>query len=769
MNIRVVVLTLGLILLAAMLATAAGADDSRTNAIPAYENHSLLIVPALSDDVMSQFIRGGFDVIRTLDDGSMEVVATSRDKENLIARYDAHVKIENMEEFYRSRLDPTKAMGGFHTHDEMVAELAALEAAYPTIARLDTIGYSYEGRAIYAFKLSDNVDVDEDEPEVQFNGLIHAREPMGLEICLTTINYLIDNQSDPEVAEIINSTEIWIVPCINPDGYIYNEMTNPFGGGMHRKNRRDNGDGSFGIDLNRNSGFKWAAYPNSTDDTYSLLYHGTGPFSEPETQVLRDFCLAHEFVFVVNYHSYGQVYFTPFGVANVFGCPDNSVYDGIITTNANIANYDIGPIAGPTGFGGDASCWQYAEQLDKRKSFSYLPETATSFWPPVEEMEEHCQRNLAANLQLIEDAHEMVNHPTWWLGTDLASVDSIISDCSEDFTESFVFRNSHETTPITISMSFNDYSSGLNWCTPHVFSGTINPGESVDVSFDLRPSTMFGLPDGSRVGGTLQLVVIAQDAQGTIDLLNYEVMMWYAADYDDGDSFMACEDNCPLNANEDQADFDGDGIGDICDNCWETPNSEQDDEDYDGYGDVCDICPGADDDRDDDGDGVPNGCDNCLTAENPDQLDSDGDSFGDMCDICEGFDDLIDTDEDGVPNGCDICEGFDDLADIDEDGVPDGCDNCPDLANANQTDLDENGIGDACQAVCGDTNGDGDPNVGDAVYMISYIFKSGPAPDPVCAGDANGDGNPNVGDAVYLITYVFNGGPAPVESCCATH
>jgi sugar lactone lactonase YvrE len=67
---------------------------------------------------------------------------------------------------------------------------------------------------------------------------------------------------------------------------------------------------------------------------------------------------------------------------------------------------------------------------------------------------------------------------------------------------------------------------------------------------------------------------------------------------------------------------------------------------------------------------------------------------------------------------------------------------------------------------CGDANGDDEVNVGDAVFLINYIFKAGPPPDPVCVGDANGDGDVNVGDAVYLIAYVFKGGPPPVENCC---
>jgi hypothetical protein len=67
---------------------------------------------------------------------------------------------------------------------------------------------------------------------------------------------------------------------------------------------------------------------------------------------------------------------------------------------------------------------------------------------------------------------------------------------------------------------------------------------------------------------------------------------------------------------------------------------------------------------------------------------------------------------------------------------------------------------------CGDVNGDCYVNIGDAVALINYVFKGGPAPDPVCAGDANGDGNTNVGDAVYLIAFIFSGGGPPVEDCC---
>ncbi|MEZ5358183.1 MAG: FG-GAP-like repeat-containing protein [Candidatus Zixiibacteriota bacterium] len=68
--------------------------------------------------------------------------------------------------------------------------------------------------------------------------------------------------------------------------------------------------------------------------------------------------------------------------------------------------------------------------------------------------------------------------------------------------------------------------------------------------------------------------------------------------------------------------------------------------------------------------------------------------------------------------------------------------------------------------MCGDSNNDGSLNVGDAVFLVNYIFKGGPAPSPMCQADANGDGGINIGDAVYLISYIFKGGPAPTLTCC---
>jgi PKD repeat protein len=80
-------------------------------------------------------------------------------------------------------------------------------------------------------------------------------------------------------------------------------------------------------------------------------------------------------------------------------------------------------------------------------------------------------------------------------------------------------------------------------------------------------------------------------------------------------------------------------------------------------------------------------------------------------------------------------------------------------------DLNHNGIIDVCEFICGDANGDGNVDISDVVYLISYIFSGGSAPSPLAAGDANCDSAVDISDAVYLILYIFSGGAAPCAGC----
>src|SRR6185503_8611322 len=81
----------------------------------------------------------------------------------------------------------------FHTYGEMVADVNSVVAAHPAIARKFSIGKSYEGLDLWAVKVSDNVNVDENEPEVLFDANIHAREHITVEMNLYILHLLADN------------------------------------------------------------------------------------------------------------------------------------------------------------------------------------------------------------------------------------------------------------------------------------------------------------------------------------------------------------------------------------------------------------------------------------------------------------------------------------------------------------------------------------------------------------------------------------------------
>ena len=126
---------------------------------------------------------------------------------------------------------------GYHSYTELTTEVAAVAAAHPDIVERFSIGTSYQGRQLWAVKISDNVTVDENEPEVMFDGTHHSDEHMATEMTLHILHWLVDGYGvDPRITGIVNSREIWIVFLVNPDGAEYDIS----GGTFHhwRKNRQ---------------------------------------------------------------------------------------------------------------------------------------------------------------------------------------------------------------------------------------------------------------------------------------------------------------------------------------------------------------------------------------------------------------------------------------------------------------------------------------------------------------------------------------------------
>ncbi len=355
-------------------------------------------------DTYSQLLHEHLDIVGR-GDNYFEIITNQRQIDELQA---LGIRIEiihaDLSAFYRTRLAKDRDMGGYKTLSEIEAYIDTIIADHPLIVSArQSIGQTIEGRDMWAVKISDNVLLDEDEPEILFTAAIHAREVITPEVLLYFMDYLTDNYgSDPEVTQLVNNREIWFVIPVNPDGYYYNEVHDPNGGGMWRKNRRNNGDGTYGVDNNRNFGYEWG-YDDygSSPYTYDEDYRGTGPFSEPESQNMRDFIEDHEFVITVYYHSAGDEFLYPWGYETIH-TPDNDIFSAMGDTINNMNGYEPGtPWEVLYPVNGSTDDWGYGEQTTKSKNFAISIEVGTDydgFWPPLSRIPALCQENLAPNL-----------------------------------------------------------------------------------------------------------------------------------------------------------------------------------------------------------------------------------------------------------------------------------------------------------------------------------------------------------------------------------
>ncbi|MEE4178688.1 MAG: M14 family zinc carboxypeptidase [Bacteroides sp.] len=301
------------------------------------------------------------------------------------------------------------SMGGYLTYDELLAELDAMHAQYPDLisekAPIGTI-LTIQWRPVYWLRISNNPDVEQDKPKVLYTALMHAREPIGMQQMIYQMWYLLENYgTDPEITYLMDNVEMYFVPCINPDGYIYNQQTNPNGGGMYRKNMRLNGDGSYGVDLNRNFGYFWGHDDSGSSSTpSSMTYRGTAPFSEPETQIVKYFAEQFDFDLALNNHTYSDLLIYPWGYQNQL-TPDGEIFSSFAELLTRENNYTYGTCYETLNYlvNGGSDDWFYGEQETKDKVFAFTPEAGSpsdGFWPAMNRIEEICAGHTWMNLGL---------------------------------------------------------------------------------------------------------------------------------------------------------------------------------------------------------------------------------------------------------------------------------------------------------------------------------------------------------------------------------
>lgn len=353
----------------------------------------------------------GSEWIRKLKNNNIQFTITQTHEQNII------------------NLGIDKDIAGYRSYDEVIEELQQIAEDYPEICSLHDIGDSkgkiyfesgmenYEDyqHDIWMLKISDNVGESEDEPAVYYMGAHHAREPISTEVVMGVINHLIDGYgTDNEITDMVDESEIYIVPIVNPDGHevVLDQLNTNW-----RKNASDNNEngifeyndyGPDGVDPNRNYAWEWGG-DGSSGDVSEQTYRGSEAFSEPETQAIRDLLATHHFTSGISYHSYSELVLWPYAYSANAEAPDHEALEELGTEMAltipritgsgyytpDQAN-DLYPAAGVTGD------YTYGEH----GIFHILIELAQVFIPPATQVPTIVNDNIEAAMMILDRANK---------------------------------------------------------------------------------------------------------------------------------------------------------------------------------------------------------------------------------------------------------------------------------------------------------------------------------------------------------------------------
>ena len=357
---------------------------------------ALLRLQRLDLDVIRKDLAGG-EVVAIVDEADIEAIEA--------LQLEVEVEVPDLAAYYARRLAAGSAggssraaggtygqslnpafgqggMGGYYTFAEIVGVIDQLRASYPNLVSQKTsIGQSVQGRDIWMFKVSDNPSVDEDEPEFRVDSLHHAREPQGMQTTIYFVSWLLEEYgSDPLATYLVDEREIYVVLCVNPDGYEYNRSIAPGGGGLWRKNRRNNGGGVFGVDLNRNYPFQWAVAGSSSNPD-SDIYHGPSAASEPETQAIVQLMGQRSFRSALSVHTFSDLWLSPWGYVPQFP-PDWDEMEVIGDLAVTETGYPHGPASILLY---EAAGTTMDHDYGANGTYSWTPEIGSDsdgFWPP---------------------------------------------------------------------------------------------------------------------------------------------------------------------------------------------------------------------------------------------------------------------------------------------------------------------------------------------------------------------------------------------------
>jgi len=295
----------------------------------------------------------------------------------------------------------------YHTDAELCRAVRAAGAAHPGIARVFTIGRSWQGRPIWAMEISTHLTDGTHPPAVLFDGLHHGLEHLSLEMTLGIMGWLLNGFGhDPTITRLVSSRAIFIIFAVNPDG----AAADIAGGRFHqwRKNRQPGPGGVIGTDLNRNYADHWGCCGLVSANPASAFYRGTAPFSAPETKAVRAFIQSRVFNgrqqirVSITFHSSGRLVLWPYGytttaVPRDMRVDDHAVFVAIGREMARRNGYRPEQASGLYIDSGTARDWEYGKQ----GIFAFTIELGTGTYQPSSAIAPEVARNRSAILYLI--------------------------------------------------------------------------------------------------------------------------------------------------------------------------------------------------------------------------------------------------------------------------------------------------------------------------------------------------------------------------------
>ena len=309
-------------------------------------------------------------------------------------------------ELLRSQRDGEEWYEIYRTYDEVQDKLVEI-ANSSSIATLIDLGDSYENRAINGLKFSTG---GTNKPAVFFNGCQHARE--WVTVMATT--YFADQlaqeyATDNFTQTLLDIVDVYIVPIVNPDGYVYTHTTDRY----WRKNRQPNANSScVGTDLNRNWDADWNGGESTSTSECSDVYVGTSPFSATEANVLKNYMEAvPNLVGHLDIHSYSALVLGPWGYTNAES-PDhdeivslgNAMNDAITNTNNYPFTFGVGDANGALYLAsGTMPDWSYDELGALGYTFELRPNSSSGggFELPESQILDACAENFNGAMEMI--------------------------------------------------------------------------------------------------------------------------------------------------------------------------------------------------------------------------------------------------------------------------------------------------------------------------------------------------------------------------------